>query len=325
MMPVKLVILDGYTVNPGDLSWDGFSGFGELTVYDRTAPGERASRIQGAAAVFTNKVIIDQPLIASNPQLKYIGVLATGYNVVDLNAADQAGITVTNIPSYSTDSVAQLVFAHILHITHRVDWHAHEVAQGAWYKSVDFSFCLSPQTELAGKTLGIIGFGQIGQRVAALGKAFGMRILFHNRSVKTGLSPAYKQVTLEELLKKSDVISLNCPLTEENREFINRDTIGLMKKHAILINSGRGPLIREEDLAEALNSGRIAAAGLDVLSEEPPRGDNPLINAKNCFITPHLAWATAEARKRLIVKAIANYEASLNGKPQHVVNTPKTF
>jgi glycerate dehydrogenase len=317
---MKIVILDGYTVNPGDLSWKGLSRLGQVTIHDRTAPHEKLARTAGAEAIFTNKVIIDEQVIASNPQLKYIGVLATGYNVVDLEAASEAGITVTNIPSYSTDSVAQLVFSHILNIVNQVGLHATEVRNGAWSKSADFSFCLTPQIELAGKTLGIIGFGKIGQRVADLGKAFGMKIIFYNRSVKAGLSPDYTQVKLEELLKASDIISINCPLTEENREFINRETIGLMKKQAILINSGRGPLINENDLAEALNNEKIFAAGLDVLSEEPPHKNNPLLKARNCFITPHIAWATAEARQRLLFLAISNLEAYLNGKPQNVVN-----
>ncbi|MEL7586292.1 MAG: D-2-hydroxyacid dehydrogenase [Prolixibacteraceae bacterium] len=317
---MKIVILDGYTVNPGDLSWDALSTFGTVDIYDRSSAIETAARMAGAEAVFTNKVFIDRQLISTNPQLKYIGVLATGYNVVDLGAAREAGITVTNIPSYGTDSVAQHVFAHILNITNQVALHARIVREGAWSKSKDFSFRVSPQTEIAGKTLGIIGFGQIGQRVAELGKAFGMNVIFQNRSVKNGIPSCFKQVTLEELLKQADVVSINCPLTDENREFINRRTLALMKTQAVLINSGRGPLIQEHDLAEALNEGKIAAAGLDVLSEEPPRQDNPLLKAKNCFVTPHIAWTTGEARQRLLTTAISNFEAYLHGKPQNVVN-----
>ncbi len=319
---MKVVVLDGYTLNPGDLSWDQLSNFGDLAIYDRTAPKERLERMKEATAVFTNKVLIDREMIQAVPTLKYIGVLATGYNVVDLEAANRAGIVVTNIPAYSTESVAQLVFAHLLNITNRVGLHAEQVKAGAWSQSIDFSFCLTPQTELAGKTLGIIGFGKIGQQVAKLGSAFGMKILFQNRSVKTGFPADYTQVDLDELLRRSDVVSINCPLTDENIGFINHSTLRLMKKSAILINTGRGPLIREHDLADALNEGNLAAAALDVLSTEPPTADNPLLMARNCFITPHIAWATIEARKRLMDIAVKNFEAYLKNKPQNVVNNP---
>ncbi|WP_423127666.1 D-2-hydroxyacid dehydrogenase [Gaoshiqia sp. Z1-71] len=319
---MKIVVLDGYTLNPGDLSWDVLASLGELTVYDRTLPEERLARLKGVHAAFTNKVIMDRELISALPDLKYLGVLATGYNVVDLDAASQAGIYVTNIPAYSTDSVAQLVFAHILHITNQVGLHADRVRNGAWANSIDFSFWLTPQTELTGKTLGIIGFGQIGQRVALLGKAFGMNILFQNRSVKTNIPADYQQVELTDLLSQSDIISINCPLTDDNRGFINRENLGRMKSSAILINTGRGPLINEQELADALNNGTIAAAGLDVLSVEPAQANNPLLKAKNCFITPHIAWASYEARQRLMHVAISNFEAYLENKPQNVVNNP---
>ncbi len=319
---MKIVVLDGFTLNPGDLSWDSLSALGELTVYDRTLPEQRLERIGDAVAIFTNKVVIDKEIIDASPKLKYIGVLATGYNVIDFDAANNAGIHVTNIPAYSTDSVAQLVFAHILNVANQVKLHADDVRRGGWSQSIDFSYCLAPQMELAGKTLGIVGFGKIGQRVAELALAFGMKVIFQNRSDKQGLFPQFEQVGLDELLSRADIISINCPLTDENREFINRQSISRMKKSAILINTGRGPLIHEPDLADALNNGQIAAACLDVLSQEPPRRDNPLFEAKNCYITPHIAWATIEARQRLMSIAVSNFEAYLTDKPQNVVNKP---
>lgn len=316
---MKIVILDGYTVNPGDLSWEGIESLGSCKIYERTTPEETIDRAKDADAVFTNKVVFNKALIEQLPRLKFIGVLATGYNVVDLEAASDAGIVVTNIPAYSTASVAQMVFSHILHHVQNISTHALSVQKGEWSKSIDFSYHLTPQTELAGKTLGIIGFGQIGQTVAKLGIAFGMNILFNNRSKKeTSLNA--QQVDLDTLLAESDYISINCPLTDENAGFINKNAIDKMKPSAILINTGRGPLINEKDLAEALNSERIAGAGLDVLSAEPPAPDNPLITAKNCRITPHIAWATTEARARLIEIATQNLKAFTEGKPQNVVN-----
>jgi glycerate dehydrogenase len=316
---MKIVLLDGYTVNPGDLSWDGIKSLGDCTVYERTAPEETLIRAKDADAVFTNKVMFDKGVIEKLPRLKFIGVLATGYNVVDLEAASRAGITVTNIPAYSTESVAQMVFSHILHQVQNISLHAVSVQKGEWAKCIDFSYHLTPQTELAGKTLGIVGFGKIGQMVAKLGFAFGMKIIFNNRSKKETAMEA-TQVELDTLLAESDFISINCPLTNENAGFINKETIGKMKPTAILINAGRGLLINEKDLAGALNNGRIAGAGLDVLSTEPPASDNPLITAKNCYITPHIAWATTEARKRLIEIATRNLKAFIDGKPQNVVN-----
>ncbi len=318
---MKIVVLDGFTLNPGDLSWDQLDELGELTVYDRTKKEETIDRIAQAEAIFTNKVIIDARVIKASPNLKYIGVLATGYNVVDLNAAKKAGIVVTNIPAYSTDSVAQMVFAHILNITQRVGLHANRVSDGDWSKSIDFSFSLSPQVELKGKTLGVIGFGKIGRKVAELGHAFGMNVIFQNRSVKKDVPEYFKQCSLKEVLENSDVLSINCPLTDENAGFINKLSLSLMKKTAILINTGRGPLINEQDLADALNSGKLAAAGLDVLSTEPPKQDNPLITAKNCFITPHIAWATKEARLRLMHIATSNLKAFQEGVPDNIVNS----
>jgi glycerate dehydrogenase len=251
--------------------------------------------------------------------LKYIGVLATGYNVVDISAAKKSGIIVTNIPAYSTPSVAQMVFAHILNFTQRIGLHNQMVNQGVWSSHPDFCFWRSPQMELAGKTLGIIGFGRIGQQVAKIGDAFGMRIIFHNRSDKNNYPEHYKQASLEETLKMSDFLSLNCPLTNENSGFINHKTLSLMKPTAFLINTGRGQLINEPELAKALNNHTIAGAGLDVLSTEPPYRDNTLLTAQNCFITPHIAWATFEARARLINIAAENLKAFLIGTPQNTV------
>lgn len=316
---MKIVIVDGYTVNPGDLSWVGIERLGACSVYERTSPEETVERTKDADAVFTNKVMFNREVIEKLPNLKFIGVLATGYNVVDLEAAAQAGIIVTNIPAYSTASVAQMVFSHILHHVQNVSVHAVSVQKGEWSKCIDFSYHITPQIELAGKTLGIIGFGQIGQTVAKLGIAFGMDILYNNRSKKeTSLSA--RQVDLETLLAESDYISINCPLTSENAGFINRQAIEKMKPSAFLVNTGRGQLIHEVHLADALNSGRISGAGLDVLSTEPPAPDNPLLTAKNCSITPHIAWATTEARSRLIEIATRNLEAFIEGKPQNVVN-----
>lgn len=316
---MKIVILDGYTLNPGDLSWEGIQQLGDCTVYDRTPPEKTVERAKGAEIVFTNKVAFDKETIAQLPKLKFIGVLATGTNVIDIDAAKKAGVTVTNIPAYSTSSVAQMVFSHILHFVQNISEHATSVKKGEWTESIDFSYHKTPQTELAEKTLGIIGFGQIGQAVAKIGLAFGMKIIFNNRSLKeTGLDA--RQVELDTLLAESDFISINCPLTEDNKGFFNKSVLERMKPSAFLVNTGRGPLINENDVAEALNSGRIAGAGLDVLSTEPPQPGNPLLKAKNCSITPHIAWATFEARSRLMKIATENLSAFLKGKPQNVVS-----
>ncbi|WP_159517294.1 D-2-hydroxyacid dehydrogenase [Sunxiuqinia indica] len=317
---MKIVVLDGYALNPGDLSWKAFEEFGEFTVYDRTPAKRIVERIGNAELVLTNKAVLNKAVINSCPSLKYIGILATGYNIVDLEAAGNANITVTNIPAYSTDSVAQLVFSHLLNIVNRVQLHANAVKNGDWVNSPDFSFWLSPQIELAGKTLGIVGFGRIGQKVAEIGHAFGMTVLFQNRSPKKNVLSYCRQCELDELLEKSDVVSLNCPLTESNREFMNKNRFAQMKPDAILINTGRGALIQEQDLTNALNEGHLAAAGLDVLSTEPPTADNPLLRAKNTFITPHVAWATKEARQRLMNLAVKNIEAFLNRKKLNVIN-----
>lgn len=310
---MKIVVLDGYTLNPGDLSWDGIKQLGDSTVYERTPPELTIERTAEAEIAITNKVVFNEKIISQLPKLKYIGVLATGFNVVDTVAAKKAGIVVTNIPAYSTASVAQMVFSHILNFAQNVAVHARSVSDREWATSKDFAYWKTPQTELAGKTLGIIGFGQIGQSVAKAGLAFGMKIIYNNRSQKEiGLEAT--QVDLETLLAESDFISINCPLTPENTGFINKSTIGKMKETVFLVNTGRGPLINEQDLADALNSGRIAGAGLDVLSVEPPLPENPLPQARNCYITPHIAWATFEARTRLMKIATENLKAFLNGR-----------
>ena len=317
---MKIVVLDGFAMNPGDLSWKGLSDLVECQLYDRTKPEEVFDRISDAEIIITNKVVIDKPLINKLPTLKYIGVTATGYNVVDVQAAKEQNIVVTNIPAYSTDSVAQLVFSHILNVANRVELHANTVKAGDWTVNPDFAYWKSPQLELAGKTIGIVGFGRIGQKVAEIAKAFGMNVIFQNRSPKTNIPEGMKQKTLAEVFAESDFVSLNCPLSAENNAFVNRSLLETMKPTAVLINTGRGGLINEADLAEALNTGKIAGACLDVLSTEPPSAQNPLITAKNCFITPHIAWATFEARQRLMNITVDNIRNYLTGNPLNVVN-----
>jgi len=317
---MKIVVLDGFALNPGDLSWDGLKNLGEFHLYDRTKPEEVFDRIKDAEVIITNKVVIDQSLIERLTNLKYIGVTATGYNVVDVQASAKKGIIVTNIPAYSTDSVAQLVFSHILNVTNHVELHSNSVKSGDWSSNPDFAYWKTPQVELAGKTLGIIGFGRIGSKVASIALAFGMKVVFQNRTLKTGITEGMIQKSMAEVFTESDFVSLNCPLTVENSEFVNLQLIKTMKSTAILINTGRGGLINEADLAAALNSGLIAAACLDVLSTEPPSAKNPLILAKNCFITPHIAWATFEARQRLMNITVENLQHFLSGNPKNVVH-----
>ena len=316
---MKIVVLDGFALNPGDLSWKNLKELGECVIFDRTKPEDVFDRAIGADALITNKVIINKALMEKLPSLKYIGVTATGYNVVDVQAASERNIVVTNIPAYSTNSVAQLVFSHILNVANRVELHANSVRNGEWIKSPDFSYAKSPQIELAGKTLGIVGFGRIGSQVAEIGHALGMKVIFQNRSVKTDLPSGIIQKSLAEVFAESDFVSLNCPLTAENGEFVNHGLLKTMKPTAVLINTGRGGLINEQDLAVALNSGKIYAACLDVLSTEPPLPDNPLITAQNCFITPHIAWATFEARQRLLNITIDNLKSFIAGNPQNTV------
>ena len=317
---MKIVILDGYALNPGDLDWGGLRAFGDCDIYDRTTPDEVYERSKGAEVLITNKVVIGETMMNKLPELKYIGVTATGYNVVDIEAASKRGIVVTNIPAYSTNSVAQLVFSHILNVVNRVSLHAESVRAGEWAASPDFAYWKSPQTELSGKTLGIVGYGRIGQKVAEIARVFGMKVIFQNRSQKTDLPDGVEQKSLDEVFSGSDFISLNCPLTTDNVAFVNNALIKTMKSGAVLINTGRGGLINEADLAEALNSGVIAAACLDVLSTEPPTPANPLLKAKNCFITPHIAWATFEARQRLMDILVTNLQMYVSGEPQNVVS-----
>lgn len=318
---MKIVVLDGYTLNPGDLSWEELSKMGELIVYERTSLAEIVERVKDAEIVFTNKVPISKETIAQLDILQYIGVQATGYNIIDTEAAKQKNIIVSNVPGYSTDSVAQLCFALLLELTHHVQKHSDAVSDGKWARSADFCFWDYPLIELAGKSMGIIGFGTIGQKVADIATAFGMNIIAQSRT-KTDQSARknFKWAELDELLKEADAISIHCPLTPETKGMINEKSLSIMKKSSFLINTSRGPIINDEDLANALNKGVIAGAGIDVLSTEPPKADNPLFTAKNCLITPHIAWATKEARSRLMNTTISNLQAFLNGKPVNVVN-----
>ncbi|MBQ3609587.1 MAG: D-2-hydroxyacid dehydrogenase [Bacteroidaceae bacterium] len=310
---MKIVVLDGYGLNPGDLSWKGMEALGELTVYDRTSPSELMERSEGAEALITNKTLITAENMEALPDLKYIGVLATGYNVVDIEAAKARGIVVTNIPAYSTSSVAQMVFAHILNITQRVGHYAEENSKGRWTNNADFCYWDTDLVELDGKKMGIVGFGNIGQATARIAQAFGMEVLLYTSKEQSALPQGMRKVALDELFAESDVISLHCPLTPDTKEMVNAERLKLMKPGAILVNTGRGPLVNEQDLADALNEGRIAAAGLDVLPIEPANADNPLLGAKNCFITPHIAWATKEARTRLMQIAVQNLKSYQEG------------
>lgn len=316
---MRIVVLDGYTANPGDLSWDKLRECGECTIYDRTTPGELPERAAGADALLTNKVVINSETMAALPDLKYIGVLATGYNVVDVDAARERGIVVTNIPAYSTPSVAQMVFAHILNITQQVRHYSNETRQGRWSSSEDFCFYDTPLIELLGKKIGIVGLGQTGYNTARVAIGFGMKVWAYTSKSRLQLPPEIRKADLELLFHECDIISLHCPLTESTRGLVNAQRLSLMKPSAILINTGRGPLVNEQDLADALNTGKIYAAGVDVLTEEPPRPDNPLLTARNCFITPHIAWATYESRQRLIHIAASNLKAFAEGKPVNVV------
>ncbi|MCR4591897.1 MAG: D-2-hydroxyacid dehydrogenase [Bacteroidaceae bacterium] len=318
---MTIVVLDGYAANPGDLSWDGLRELGELTVYERTAPDEVLERAKGAQAITTNKVLITAELMDQLPELRYIGVLATGYNVVDIPAARKRGIVVTNIPAYSTMSVAQLVMAHLLNITNRVALHSQAVTEGKWQTCKDFTFTLSPQIELDDKIFGIVGLGNTGTAAARIAQSLGMRVLaYSSKNAETLAALGIdKADAYEQLFRESDVLSLHCPLTEETHHLVNAERLSWMKPTAILINTGRGPLIDEKALADALNQGRIMGAGVDVLQDEPPRNGSPLIGARNCFITPHIAWATQAARSRLMKIAVENVKAFMAGKPQNVV------
>jgi glycerate dehydrogenase len=317
---MKIVVLDGHTLNPGDLSWQELRSLGDCEIHDRTASAEVLARAANAEIVLTNKTVLTRDLIAALPRLRYIGVLATGTNVVDLAAARERGIPVTNVPAYATPSVAQLTFAFLLELTLHVGHHAQTVREGRWTRSEDFCYWDRPLVELAGLTLGIVGFGSIGRAVAGIARAFGMNVLVNDCRRPPALPPDLAFVDLETLFRQSDVVSLHCPLTEETRHLVNAERLAWMKPTAFLLNTGRGPLVDEAALAAALNSGRIAGAGLDVLSAEPPPPDNPLLGAKNCLITPHIAWATAAARERLMNVAVENVRAFLAGRSQNVVN-----
>ena len=310
---MKIVVLDGYGLNPGDLSWESMQALGELEVFDRTSPAELHQRASDAEALITNKTIISAEDMKALPQLKYIGVLATGYNVVDIDAAKALGIVVTNIPAYSTRSVAQMVFAHLLNITQRVGHYAEENNKGRWTNNADFCYWDTPLVELDGKKMGIIGYGNIGQAVAAIATALGMEVYVYSSKPQFLLPQGVQRMSIDEIFHECDVVSLHCPLTDETKGMVNSTRLNSMKSSAILINTGRGPLVNEQDLADALNNGVIAAAGLDVLSTEPPRKDNPLLTAKNCFITPHIAWATKEARIRLMNIAVNNLKSYIGG------------
>lgn len=318
---MKIVFLDGYTANPGDLSWKQFEELGEFKVYDRTEPKKIIERIGDAEYVFTNKCVIDKKVIDCCPNLKWIGVTATGYNVVDIEYAKIKGIPVTNAPAYSSDVVAEYSYGLLLQLFHKIKEHSDLVHKGKWSKSPDFCFCDFPQMELYGKTVGIIGFGNIGRRSAKIAEAFGMKVLIAtNYPDHTFSSENIQFADVNTVITRSDIVNLHCPLTEDNREFINKDTIQKMKDGAIIINTARGGLIHEKDLAEALQSGKIAGAGLDVLSKEPPDKDHPLVGMPNCIITPHVAWASKEARHRLLTIVSNNLKEFINGKSINCVN-----
>lgn len=316
---MNIVVLDGHTLNPGDLNWNGLQSLGSCTIFDRTKSDEIIERALNAEILLTNKTVLTKETLEQLPRLKYIGVLATGYNVVDIVAAKKLHIVVTNVPAYSTMSVAQLVFALLFELTHHVGHHSTEVKKGRWSSHNDFSFRDFPLVELAGKKFGIVGYGNIGQAVAAIAAAFGMEVLVSTRSSKPSNSSA-RFVDRETLFKIFDVISLHCALNDETKHLINTQTLSTMKQSAFLINTGRGPLVDEHALANALNNGLIAGAGLDVLSTEPPSVHNPLLTAKNCIITPHIAWATIAARQRLMDRVVENVRCFIDNKPINVVS-----
>lgn len=318
---MKIVVLDGHTMNPGDNPWTPLQALGEAVIHERTAPDQVVSRSREAGILVVNKVELTRDVLAQLPLLRMIAVTATGYNVVDVAAARERNIPVCNVPVYSTDSVAQFVFALLLELCHHVGLHHDEVTAGAWSRSPDFSFWKTPLVELTGLTMGIVGFGRIGRRVGELAHAFGMRVLAFNRH--PGPAPAYESFAwspLNDLVSQSDVVSLHCPLTPENKGMVNRQLLSRMKTTAFLVNTARGPLVAERDLAEALNGGRIAGAAVDVVSAEPIRADNPLLTARHCIITPHMAWATLAARRRLMAATVENVKCFLEGRPVNGVN-----
>ncbi|UCG59285.1 MAG: D-2-hydroxyacid dehydrogenase [Phycisphaerales bacterium] len=317
---MRIVVLDGFTLNPGDLSWMGLEELGECTIYDRTAAEDTVQRADGAEIVLTNKTALPSDVIERLTKLQYIGVLATGYNIVDVEAARELCLPVTNVPTYGTDSVAQMVFAHLLNLTQNVAHHARTVSDGRWCRSPDFCYWDTPLVELRGLTMGIVGFGRIGQATARLASAFGMKVIAYDITAPAKIPQGCEMVKLDDVFRLADVISLHCPLTPQTENLISEQQLATMKRTAFLINTSRGSLIDEQALADALNNATIAGAGLDVLTIEPPDEQNPLLKAKNCHITPHIAWATRAARERLLNVAIDNVAAFLAGRPENVVN-----
>lgn len=317
---MKIVVLDGYAANPGDLSWDALKALGECVIYDRTTPAELPERAKDADVLLTNKVVINADSMDKLPNLKYIGVLATGYNIIDTEAAHARGIVVTNIPAYSTNSVAQMVFAHILNITQRVGHYSHQIKKdAAWTNSKDFCYWDTPLVELDGLKMGIIGLGNTGMATAKIALSFGLEVYAYTSKSQNQLPQGIRTASLDEIFRECDIVSLHCPLTEKTKHLVNTERLKSMKPTAIVINTGRGPLVNEQDLADALNNGVIYAAGIDVLSTEPPKSDNPLLTANNCFITPHIAWATKAARERLMDIAVNNLKGFIDGKARNVI------
>lgn len=316
---MKIVELDGYAANPGDLSWDGLKELGDFVLYERTKPEDIVTRAKDADAILINKVRITDEILAQLPKLKYIGELATGYNNIDIKAASKRGITVCNIPAYSTDSVAQMTFAHILNITNQVAHYADESRSGHWSKNPDFCYWDTPLPELSAKTLGIVGLGNIGMKVAKIALDFGMDVFAYTSKNSADLPAGIQKTTIEGLLGASDILTLHCPLTDDTRELINKETLALMRPGSIIINTGRGQLVNEQDVADALESGLLLGYGADVLTEEPPRADNPLLKQPHAYITPHIAWATKEARQRLLNICVENIKAFKAGQPINVV------
>ena len=321
---MKIVVLDGYTLNPGDLSWGELQALGDCTIYDRSAPEQVIPRAGEAEIVLTNKTILSAEFIKHLVKLKFISVLATGYNIVDVEAARRKRIPVSNVPTYGTESVAQMVFAHLLNLALHVGRHARTVREGRWTNSVDFCYWDTPLVELQGLTMGIVGFGRIGRATARLARAFGMNVIVYDITMPSEMPEGCRLVALEAIFQESDVVSLHCPLTPQTEDLINAERLALMRPTAYLINTSRGPLIDEQALADALNNDRIAGAGVDVLTTEPAAKDNPLLTAKNCHITPHIAWATRAARERLLRVSVDNVAAFLAGRPQNVVNNVKS-
>ncbi|WP_434503608.1 D-2-hydroxyacid dehydrogenase [Prevotella sp.] len=320
---MKIVELDGYGVNPGDLSWDAISKLGEFKLYDRTSQEDVVSRAKDAEVILINKVNITDEIMAQLPKLKYIGVLATGYNVVDIEAASRRGVLVSNIPAYSTDSVAQMTFAHILNMVNRVEHYADLNRKGRWSNNPDFCYWDTPLMEISGKTIGVLGLGSIGSKVARIAQDFGMDVYAFTSKSSSDLPAGIQKTTIDGLLSVSDILTLHCPLTSETRELINQESLKKMKRGALLINTGRGQLVNEQDVAEALNSGQLGGYGADVMCEEPPLADNPLFAQPNAFITPHVAWATIEARTRLMNILEENLKSYIDGSPKNIVNKTK--